>query len=131
MINTSASLSQFTSIGAGFGRTQSLRPGLISSLGIMQGIDCGGYKLRKGLRKQPPNFNWVTSTLDMVRHYARAEMDDETILEISRQFAPPYGWSDRHEALVKAAIPIARQEHSERAQYRAARRAEDNEQANH
>ena len=93
----------------------------------MQGIDCGGYKLRKGLRKQPPNFNWVTSTLDMVRHYARAEMDDETILEISRQFAPPYGWSDRHEALVKAAIPIARQEHSERAQYRAVRRAEDNE----
>ena len=86
-----------------------------------------GYKLRKGLRKQPPNFNWVTSTLDMVRHYARAEMDDKTILKVSRQFAPSDGWRNLHEALVKAAIPIARQEHSERAQYRAERRAKDSE----
>lgn len=83
--------------------------------------------MRKGYHMQPPNFDWLNSTLDMVRHYARAEINDQAVIEISRKFAPKEGWSEQHEAFVKAAIPIARQEHSERAQYRAARRAEDNE----
>ena len=82
--------------------------------------------MRQKSYSRPPNFDWVNSTLDMVRHFARAEMDDKTILEMSRKFAPPDRWSDLYDALVTAAIPIARMEHCERAQYRAAERADKN-----